>query len=157
MPKEAAAVFEELKVKLRNEIVETQFAKESRVEKEFEALLQGRSTHHEFKAKFEACLQDLEECQLTGILNDAARLKRKYLEKIDPIMNTGKNGQIRIGSQEKRKKNQLSTILALVQIMQLLHFMLESQPLILTLMLIPKSTKVLVHILCITRDMKPFT
>ena len=84
LPGEASAVLAEMKAKLRALIFETNFQREDRLEKEFEALQMGRMGHAEFRSLWE---EKLDECLEAGVYRaDEAtyesRLKRKYLSKI---------------------------------------------------------------------------
>ena len=51
LPKDAAAVLEEIKDKLRGWIKETKYNRDERLENEFDVLNQGKMRHHTFRAK----------------------------------------------------------------------------------------------------------
>ena len=65
-------------------IFDTEFQRSDRLEKEFDALTMGRSSHTEFRSLWEEKLDEMEEAGLV-VMTEASvgpRLYRKYLTKI---------------------------------------------------------------------------
>ena len=86
----------EMKAKLRSMIFETTFQREDRLEKEFEALQMGRTSHAEFRSLWE---EKLNECLEAGVYRAdeatyEARLKRKYLSKISAELRSTVLGKV---------------------------------------------------------------
>ena len=67
-------------------IRETIMEKEERVDKAFETLTMGRSSHAESRGEFEDRLEDFVVAEMP--VPDAGALKRKYLTKLAPVLKT---------------------------------------------------------------------
>ena len=81
LPQEAAAVLETLELRLRQVIRETPFQKQDRLDKEFEKLEMGRSSHADFQTLFEEKVMLMEQAGLS-IATSEEDLKRKHLSKL---------------------------------------------------------------------------
>ena len=79
LPNEAKDVLDEIKARLRTAIRETDFQREDRLDREFQALTMGQKTHAEFRAQFEGKLDELEDAD---IHHETKVLRRYYLSKI---------------------------------------------------------------------------
>ena len=64
-------------------IWETLLQRQTRIDREFESLVQGGLSHAEFRALFEDKLQDIRECPGMDMPSEKL-LYRKYLAKIKP-------------------------------------------------------------------------
>ena len=82
IPAEAAKVLGEIREELRTFIWETPMQKVVRLDKEFEALEQGGLSHADFRALWDAKLQDMEESGMD--MPTETTLYRKYLTKLSP-------------------------------------------------------------------------
>ena len=84
LPAEAKDVLEEVKTKVRKALFETDFQREDRLDKEFEALQMGRMTHAEFRSLWEEKTDELMEVGLVRMDESTTvpRLRRKYLSKV---------------------------------------------------------------------------
>ena len=67
---------EAIKDKLKKAIREPRFARQNRVDSEFQALKQGKSSHAEFRSLYEEMIEDMELAEITY---DADFYFRKYL------------------------------------------------------------------------------
>ncbi len=61
IPQEAAGVLKEIRKQLGTFIWETELQKMTRLDREFDALVQGNMTHADFRALWDSKLQDMEE------------------------------------------------------------------------------------------------
>ena len=81
LPDEAAKVFDELQVKLRRCIRETQDQKCFRLAEEFRQLSMGRTSHSEFHSKWEEVVEEMEAAGMSDDLGTTT-LRREYLAKL---------------------------------------------------------------------------
>ena len=86
LPEEAVEIMKEVRKELRTFIWETVLQKMTRLDREFEALMQGLMTHADFRALWDSKLQDMEESGMD--MPTASTLYRKYLGKIQPELRT---------------------------------------------------------------------
>jgi hypothetical protein len=85
IPKEAGEVLKEIREELRAFIWETRIQKMTRLDREFEALVQGGLTHSDFRALWLVKLEDMNECEFIDKMTPL-QLYRKYLNKINPVL-----------------------------------------------------------------------
>ena len=83
LPDEAKEVMQEIRDELVTYIWETLLQRQTRIDREFESLVQGGLSHAEFRALFEDKLQDIRECPGMDMPSEKL-LYRKYLAKIKP-------------------------------------------------------------------------
>eukprot|EP00973_Karenia_brevis_P034489 4756632-Karenia_brevis.AAC.1 len=88
LPAQAVAVLVEVRAELRTYIWETGMQKAIRLDREFNTLAQGRMSHADFRALFDARLQDMEDCPDYD-MPTGAELFRKYLTKLNPDLRAG--------------------------------------------------------------------
>ena len=84
IPQEAAKVKAEVREELRTYIWETALQRMTRLDREFDTLVQGNMSHADFRALFESKLQDMEESEMD--MPTETTLFRRYLQKINPEM-----------------------------------------------------------------------
>ncbi len=84
IPQEAAKVKAAVREELRTYIWETALQRMTRLDREFDTLVQGNMSHADFRALFESKLQDMEENEMD--MPTETTLLRKYLQKINPEM-----------------------------------------------------------------------
>ena len=82
LPHDAQKVLEEITTKLKSAIRKTPLQREDRLDKEFEALKQGNSTHAEFRALFGEKLDEVEDAKM-DLVESEATIRRKYLSKLN--------------------------------------------------------------------------
>ena len=81
VPKEAGEVLVEIKKRLRSYIHETDLQQMSRLDREFENLVQGGMSRSNFRALWDSKLQDMEESPMD--MPTETTLYRKYLQKLN--------------------------------------------------------------------------
>ena len=85
LPHEATEVLAEIRARLSKMLKLTPYEQRERIDAEFNNVTQGRSTHAEFRAKWESILDDMSDAGMALAQPSAAEdLRRIYLRKLTP-------------------------------------------------------------------------
>ena len=87
VPQDAADILEDIKTRQRNCVQESQFQRENRLEREYNALQQGKMSSAEFHAQYEKLANEMRRAGM-GIASDPEALRRNYLRKINSELST---------------------------------------------------------------------
>jgi hypothetical protein len=85
IPDQSGEVLKEIRAELRTFIWETEIQKMTRLDREFDQLVQGGLSHADFRALWLDKLEDIEECECMD-KKTPQQLYIKYLNKISPVL-----------------------------------------------------------------------